>query len=57
MLVYQLFGGPARNCIRIYRGEGSPEGVKEGIEQGFTALNNSGTHDFGRGLSQKSLCI
>jgi len=36
--VYQLFGGPTRDRIRLYKGTGSVEGIREGIAQGFTAF-------------------
>jgi galactonate dehydratase len=36
--VYQLFGGPTRDRIRLYRGAGSVEGIREGVAQGFTAF-------------------
>jgi len=36
--VYKLFGGPTRDRIRLYRGAGSPDNIREGIRQGFTAF-------------------
>jgi galactonate dehydratase len=36
--VYRLFGGPTRDRIRIYKGVGDPNTIKEWIEKGFTAF-------------------
>lgn len=36
--VYELLGGPTRNRVRVYEGVGSPEDVKKGMKQGFTAF-------------------
>ncbi|HGJ64712.1 TPA: galactonate dehydratase [bacterium] len=36
--VYQLFGGPTRDRIRLYSGAGDPNGIKNGISRGFTAF-------------------
>ena len=36
--VYQLFGGPTRDRIRLYQGGGDPDGIKEWIAKGFTAF-------------------
>ena len=36
--VYQLFGGPTRDRIRLYKGGGDPDGIKEWIDKGFTAF-------------------
>lgn len=36
--VYQLFGGPMRDRIRLYQGGGDPDGIKEWIAKGFTAF-------------------
>jgi galactonate dehydratase len=36
--VYQLFGGPTRNRIRLYKGGGDPKSIKEWIDRGFTAF-------------------
>ena len=36
--VYQLFGGPTRDHIRLYKGGGDPEGIKEWVSKGFTAF-------------------
>ena len=38
--VYQLFGGPTRDRIRLYKGGGNPDGIKEWIDKGFTAFKN-----------------
>jgi len=36
--VYQLFGGPTRDKIRLYKGVGDPNSIKEGIAKGFSAF-------------------
>ncbi|MGQ9610180.1 MAG: galactonate dehydratase [bacterium] len=36
--VYQLFGGPTRDRIRLYKGVGDPKSIKEWISKGFTAF-------------------
>jgi len=36
--VYQLFGGPTRDRIRLYQGGGDPDGIKEWVAKGFTAF-------------------
>lgn len=36
--VYQLFGGPTRDRIRLYKGVGNVEELREGLAQGFTAF-------------------
>ena len=36
--VYQLLGGPTRDRIRLYKGGGDPETIKESIAEGFTAF-------------------
>ncbi len=36
--VYQLFGGPTRDRIRLYKGVGDPNSIKEWIAKGFTAF-------------------
>jgi galactonate dehydratase len=36
--VYQLFGGPTRDHIRLYKGGGNPKSIKEWIDRGFTAF-------------------
>jgi len=36
--VYQLLGGPTRDRIRLYKGGGDPETIKEWIDKGFTAF-------------------
>jgi galactonate dehydratase len=36
--VYQLFGGPTRDRIRLYKGGGTPETISEWIDKGFTAF-------------------
>ena len=36
--VYQLFGGPTRERIRMYKGVGDAEGLKAGLAAGFTAF-------------------
>ncbi len=36
--VYQLFGGPTRDRIRLYKGGGDPQGIREWIDKGFTAF-------------------
>src|SRR5688500_1834558 len=36
--VYELFGGPTRNRIRVYAHAGTPELVRERKAQGFTAF-------------------
>ena len=41
--VYQLFGGPTRQRIRMYKHAGTVEGIKEGMAKGFTAFK-AGIH-------------
>lgn len=36
--VYQMFGGPTRDRIRMYLGTGDAEGIRKGREKGFTAF-------------------
>jgi len=36
--VYQLFGGPTRDRIRLYKGGGSPQGIKDWVAKGVTAF-------------------
>lgn len=36
--VYQLFGGPTRDRIRLYKSVGDPKSIKEWISKGFTAF-------------------
>ncbi len=36
--VYELLGGPTRDRIRVYAHAGSPEAVKDKMQQGFTAF-------------------
>ena len=36
--VYELFGGPTRNRIRVYAHAGSPDRIRELAAQGFTAF-------------------
>jgi len=36
--VYQLLGGPTRDRIRLYRGAGDANGIKDGRAKGFTAF-------------------
>ncbi len=36
--VYQLFGGPTRECIRLYKGVGDAKSIKEWAGKGFTAF-------------------
>ncbi|MCE2393119.1 galactonate dehydratase [Candidatus Poribacteria bacterium] len=36
--VYQLLGGPTRDRIRLYKGGGDPETIKEWVDKGFTAF-------------------
>jgi galactonate dehydratase len=36
--VYQLFGGPTRDRVRLYKGGPTPENVKDWIAKGFTAF-------------------
>jgi galactonate dehydratase len=36
--VYELLGGPTRDRIRVYAHAGSPEAIRDGLEQGFTAF-------------------
>ncbi len=36
--IYQLFGGPTRDRIRLYKGIGDPKSIKEWISKGFTAF-------------------
>ena len=36
--VYELLGGPTRERIRVYAHAGSPEAVKDKMQQGFTAF-------------------
>lgn len=36
--VYQLFGGPTRDRIRLYKGVGDVKSIKEWVSKGFTAF-------------------
>lgn len=36
--IYELLGGPTRHSIRVYAHAGTPEGIKEAREKGFTAF-------------------
>jgi len=36
--VYQLFGGPTRERIRLYKHAGTPEQIRDWMAQGFTAF-------------------
>jgi galactonate dehydratase len=36
--IYQLFGGPTRDRIRLYKGAGDPQGIKDWVAKGFTAF-------------------
>src|SRR5512137_1226792 len=36
--VYQLFGGPTRQRIRLYKHAGDPQSIKDWIAKGFTAF-------------------
>ncbi|MGE3805242.1 MAG: galactonate dehydratase [Gemmataceae bacterium] len=36
--VYELLGGPTRDKVRVYAHAGTPERLKEGLKQGFTAF-------------------
>lgn len=36
--VYQLFGGPTRDKIRLYKGGGDANSIQEWIDKGFTAF-------------------
>ncbi len=36
--IYKLFGGPTRDRIRVYKHAGSPEQIKEWMDQGITAF-------------------
>jgi len=36
--VYQLFGGPTRERIRLYKHAGDPQAIKEWVAKGFTAF-------------------
>ena len=38
--VYQLFGGPTRDRIRLYKGGGDPDGIKEWIDQRVHCIQN-----------------
>ena len=38
--VYQLLGGPTRDRIRLYKGGGDPETIKESVAKGFTAFQD-----------------
>lgn len=36
--VYEFFGGPTRNRVRVYAHAGNPERMKESVAKGFTAF-------------------
>lgn len=36
--VYELFGGPTRNKVRVYAHARTPEAMKDALKQGFTAF-------------------
>lgn len=36
--VYQMLGGPTRDRIRLYKGAGDPEMIREWVARGFTAF-------------------
>lgn len=36
--VYQLFGGPTRDRVRVYKGGAHPDTIRDDIEKGFTAF-------------------
>lgn len=36
--VYEFFGGPTRNRVRVYAHAGTPEAMKEAMKKGFTAF-------------------
>ena len=36
--VYELLGGPTRSRVRVYAHASSPEAIREGMQQGFTAF-------------------
>lgn len=36
--VYQLFGGPTRSRVRVYKGGATPETIQDDIRAGFTAF-------------------
>jgi galactonate dehydratase len=48
--VYEFFGGPTRNRVRVYAHSGSPEQMKASIEKGFTAFK-TGPQSSRRGAS------
>ncbi len=39
--VYELLGGPTRNRVRVYAHAGTPELIRRGIAQGFTAFKTN----------------
>jgi galactonate dehydratase len=41
--VYQLFGGPTRDRIRLYKGGANPDTIRTWIDKGFTAFK-TGVH-------------
>lgn len=36
--VYQLFGGPTRDRVRLYKHAGTPEGIRDWMSKGYTAF-------------------
>ncbi len=36
--IYKLFGGPTRDCIRMYKHAGDAEAIKQGLALGFNAF-------------------
>jgi galactonate dehydratase len=49
--IYELLGGPTRDCIRLYGQAGSPEGAKAVLAEGYQSMKIGVTSSRGR-LSQ-----